>query len=136
MNNNENGINAVYQEERKQEIKIGRGVYKVGKLSYIQMLDIAMFYAEVALKLGKEVQNIKTDGADIMQDSLAIFSKLDNNDKAKFMGILIEETDIEFCKKIGSEEALDVLLAISENNNLESISKKVQRLLSQKTKSQ
>lgn len=112
------------------KVVVGEKSYSIGGLSIKQTIQLTKEIIKVIARLGTADLSKLQEGESNLEDMLALFDFLSENEVAKIVGIMLKEDDQAFLKKkLTLEVITEILAVICEKNDFGKILKNVQRMV-------
>ena len=113
-------------------VKIKDRKYVIGKLTLKQVLQLSKFLTKSLLANKNKMDQLKDQtkkSSTNAEDILTIIDILDDLDVIRFFSIILKEPDQEWLESaLGLDNTLEIITALCECNNFESIKKNFQKL--------
>ena len=114
----------------EETIRIKDRSYKVKKLSVVQIIKLTRHIVSVVFGFSSKAKEGLEKGTSNIQDVLNIFDHLTERQVAEVIGIVVNESDVDFIEKEGDPVVFtNVLASLFENNNFGEIWGNVQRVM-------
>lgn len=111
-------------------VVLGKKTYKVGELGLDQLFGLVREAISVISRLDKKELSKLQAGKSNLEDMLAFFDFLNEDEVVKVMGILLREDDSEFLKKhLRATATIEILAAVCERNDFGQIIKNLERMV-------
>lgn len=111
-------------------VRLGGKTYKIGELGLDQLFGLVREGIIVAGRLDKKDLSKLQAGKSNLEDMLAFFDFLNEDEVVKVVGILLREDDSEFLKKhLKATATTEILAAVCERNDFGQIVKNLERMV-------
>lgn len=114
----------IIAEEKKQLVLNGRS-FLIGKLSLGQSISLlrklGKIFSVMAVMKGKI-----EEGMSNAQAVSVLLDNLSDDEISEIIAIMLKSDDLAFVKSIDAEQAMDVIIAVCEKNDLSKLLKKAQ----------
>jgi hypothetical protein len=115
------------------EIKLKDRKYNIGKLTLKQVLQLSKFLTKALIANKNKMVQLKersVGSSTNADDIMTILDILEENDVVRFFSIILKENDHSWLEEnLGLEETIEIITALCECNNFESIKKNFQKLI-------